>query len=211
MVADRVEVTSRKAGSEEALHLGLGRRRRSSPSRRPTRETAGTDVVLHMKADADEYLEPIRLEAIVRKWADHITLPITIARDGKDQPANEGTALWRKPRAEVTRAVVQRILPPSRPSVRHALGHAALARRGHAGILRAAVHPRHEAVRAVRGRSRVACAAACAAHVHHRQGRAAAVLAALRAGRGGYRGPAAERLARDAADHAGARRGSARR
>ena len=58
--------------------------------------------MLHVKADADEYLEPMRLEAIVRKWADHITLPITIARDGKDQPANEGTALWRKPRAEIS-------------------------------------------------------------------------------------------------------------
>ena len=44
----------------------------------------------------------MRLEAVVRKWADHITLPITIARDGKDQPANEGTALWRKPKADVS-------------------------------------------------------------------------------------------------------------
>jgi molecular chaperone HtpG len=55
-----------------------------------------------VKADADEYLDPIRLEAVVRKWADHITLPITIARDGKDLSANEGTALWRKPRAEIS-------------------------------------------------------------------------------------------------------------
>ena len=68
----------------------------------PPARRAGTDVVLHVKADAEEYLDPVRLEAIVRKWADHITLPITIARDGKDQPANEGTALWRKPRAEMT-------------------------------------------------------------------------------------------------------------
>jgi len=68
---------------------------------RATRETAGTSIVLHMKADAGEYLEPTRIEAIVRKWADHITLPITIARDGKDEPANEGTALWRKNKSEV--------------------------------------------------------------------------------------------------------------
>src|SRR3984957_977106 len=101
MVADRVEVTSRKAGSEEAFIWasdGAGQFT-IAPA---TRETAGTDVVLHIKSDADEYLDPIRLEAIVRKWADHITLPITIARDGKDLPANEGTALWRKPRAEVS-------------------------------------------------------------------------------------------------------------
>jgi molecular chaperone HtpG len=101
MVADRVEVTSRKAGSEEAFTWaseGTGQFT-IAPA---TRETAGTDVVLHMKSDAGEFLDPIRLEAIVRKWADHVTLPITITRDGKDLPANEGTALWRKPRTEVS-------------------------------------------------------------------------------------------------------------
>jgi len=101
MVADRVEVTSRKAGSEEAFTWasdGAGAFTIASA----TRDTAGTDVVLHIKSDAEEYLDPYRLETVVRKWADHITLPITIARDGKDQPANEGNALWRKPRAEIT-------------------------------------------------------------------------------------------------------------
>jgi len=101
MVADRVEVTSRKAGSEEAFTWvsdGAGQFTIAPASR----ETAGTDVLLHIKSDGDEYLDPIRLETIVRKWADHITLPITIARDGKDLPANEGTALWRKPRAEIS-------------------------------------------------------------------------------------------------------------
>ena len=101
MVADRVEVTSRKAGSEETFTWasdGTGQFTIAPAAR----ETAGTDVVLHIKSDADEYLDPIRLEAIVRKWADHITLPITITRDGKDLPANEGTALWRKARTEIS-------------------------------------------------------------------------------------------------------------
>ena len=96
MVADRVEVTSRKAGSAEAFTWaseGAGEFTLSPGER----ETPGTTIVLHIKADAEEYLEPIRLETIIRKWADHVTLPITVARDGKDQPANEGTALWRKP------------------------------------------------------------------------------------------------------------------
>jgi molecular chaperone HtpG len=101
MVADRVEVTSRKAGSEEAFTWASegGGDFTIAPA---SRETPGTDVVLHIKADAEEYLDPFRLESVVRKWADHITLPITIARDGKDQPANEGTALWRKPRTDIT-------------------------------------------------------------------------------------------------------------
>jgi molecular chaperone HtpG len=101
MVADRVEVTSRKAGTEEAFTWaseGTGQFT-LAPA---TREHPGTDIVLHLKADASEYLEPVRLETVIRKWADHVTLPITVARDGKDQPANEGTALWRKPKSEVT-------------------------------------------------------------------------------------------------------------
>ncbi len=101
MVADRVEVTSRKAGSTEAWCWASdgGGAFTMAPA---TRDEPGTDIVLHIKPDADEYLEPARLEAVVRKWADHITLPITIARDGKDEPANEGTALWRKAKAEVS-------------------------------------------------------------------------------------------------------------
>jgi molecular chaperone HtpG len=103
MVADRVEVTSRRAGSSEAWAWASEGRGEFTiaPAQR---ETAGTDIVLHMKTDADEYLEPYRLETIVRKWADHITLPVTVARDGKDQPANEGTALWRKSKSEVDEA-----------------------------------------------------------------------------------------------------------
>jgi molecular chaperone HtpG len=101
MVADLVEVTSRKAGETTAWTWSSsgGGEFTLAPAER---ETAGTDVVLHLKPDAEEYLDPVRLEATVRKWADHVTLPVTIMRDGKDVAANEGTALWRKPKAEVS-------------------------------------------------------------------------------------------------------------
>jgi molecular chaperone HtpG len=101
MVADRVEVTSRRAGTDEAwcwASEGKG----DYTLAPATREEAGTDIVLHIKSDAEEFLEPYRLQAIIRKWADHIAIPITVARDGEDEPANEGTALWRKPKSEVT-------------------------------------------------------------------------------------------------------------
>ncbi len=101
MVADRVEVTSRKAGTGEAFTWaseGAGQFTLTAA----TREQPGTDILLHMKSDASEYLEPMRLETVIRKWADHITLPITVSQDGKDQPANEGTALWRKAKSETT-------------------------------------------------------------------------------------------------------------
>ena len=101
MVADRVEVTSRRIGESEAWlwsSTGGG----SFTLAPATRDTPGTDIVLHIKSDADEFLEPYRLETIVRKWADHITWPITIQRDGNEVAANEGTALWRKPKSEIT-------------------------------------------------------------------------------------------------------------
>ncbi len=106
MVADRVEVTSRKAGDDagqpEAAWTWASDGRGEYTLEPATRATPGTTIVLHMKSDADEYLEPYRLETAIRKWADHIALPITVARDGRDEPANEGTALWRKPKSEVT-------------------------------------------------------------------------------------------------------------
>ena len=102
MVADRVTVTSRRAGSEEAwtwASEGQG----SYTLEPATRSEPGTDIVLHLKADADEYLESYRLDHVVRKWADHITVPIAIqGDDGKEENANQGTALWRKAKSEIT-------------------------------------------------------------------------------------------------------------
>ncbi|MFT9386480.1 molecular chaperone HtpG [Acetobacter sp.] len=101
MVADKVDVLSRRAGSDEAWRWSSDGK--GSYTLEPaTRETAGTDITLHIKTDADEFLDPWRLQAIIRKWSDHIAWPVTILRDGQQETANEGTALWRKPRAEVT-------------------------------------------------------------------------------------------------------------
>ena len=107
MVADRVEVTSRRAdsGDDAASATTWASDGRGEYTLAPaTREHPGTTIVLHLKSDATEFLEPYRLETIIRKWADHITLPVTIERDGKDVPANEGTALWRKPKSEIDEA-----------------------------------------------------------------------------------------------------------
>ncbi|MBB5694675.1 molecular chaperone HtpG [Muricoccus pecuniae] len=101
MVAERVEVTSRRAGGEEAWRWAS--EGRGDYTLAPAaREEAGTDIVLHVRPDAEEFLEPIRLRTIIRKWADHITVPVLIVQDGKEEAANEGTALWRKPKSEVS-------------------------------------------------------------------------------------------------------------
>ncbi|KDM68531.1 molecular chaperone HtpG [Acidiphilium sp. JA12-A1] len=100
MVADRVEVTSLRAGTD-AAHKWSSEGTGGYRIEAATRETPGTDIVLHVKSDADEFLVPVRLETILRKWADHISVPVEIERDGKFQKANEGTALWRRRKADI--------------------------------------------------------------------------------------------------------------
>ena len=101
MVADEVEVVSRKIGSDEAWEwVSAGR---GQYTLKPAaREQAGTTVILHLKPDAEEFLEPARVETIIRKWADHIALPVELERDGKFESATKGAALWRKPKAEIS-------------------------------------------------------------------------------------------------------------
>ena len=100
MVADRVDVTSRKADTDTA-HTWSSDGRGAFTMAPAERDTPGTTITLHIKSDAEDYLDPMRLETVIRIWADHVTLPVLIVNDGRESAANEGTALWRKPRAEV--------------------------------------------------------------------------------------------------------------
>ena len=101
MVADKVEVISRKAGHDEAWEWvsdGKGQYTLKSA----TREAPGTTILLHIKPDAEEFLEKLRIKTIIRKWADHIALPIELEEDGKFEAVTEGKALWRKAKTEIT-------------------------------------------------------------------------------------------------------------
>ena len=101
MVADRVDVISRKAGQDEAWSWSSDGK--GEYTLKPTTRAApGTTITLHVKTDAEEFLEPIRLKTIIRKWADHITLPVEIEEDGTFAAITEGKALWRKNRNEIT-------------------------------------------------------------------------------------------------------------
>jgi molecular chaperone HtpG len=101
MVADEVEVISRKVGSAEAWKwVSAGR---GVFTLKPAeRGEAGTTIILHVKPDAEDFLEPYRVQTIIRKWADHIAIPIELEQDGKFNAVTEGTALWRKPKAEIS-------------------------------------------------------------------------------------------------------------
>ncbi|GLS42049.1 molecular chaperone HtpG [Methylobacterium brachythecii] len=102
MVADRVTVTSRQAGTDDAWRWasdGQG----SYTIEKADRDQPGTDIVLNLKDDAGEYLESYRLDHVVKKWADNIAVPIAIVgEEGKEEAANQGTALWRKAKSEIT-------------------------------------------------------------------------------------------------------------
>jgi molecular chaperone HtpG len=101
MVADRVTVTTRRAGEAEAWRwVSDGKGEYTiTPAERSSR---GTEIVLHLREDAAEFLDPASLRAIVRQYSDHIALPIVLAGE-KEETLNRASALWMRPRSEVTR------------------------------------------------------------------------------------------------------------
>src|SRR5690349_18669091 len=101
MVADKVEVLSRKAGDSE------GWRWTSDGQGSFTVEPAanvprGARITLHMREGDDEYLDPFRLRQIVSRYSDHIALPIVLADGNKEETINKASALWTRPRSEIT-------------------------------------------------------------------------------------------------------------
>ena len=104
MVADKVEVFSRPAGAKEA-HVwrsdGLGT---YTVDAVPKGESVarGTRIVLHLKEDALDYLEPWKIESVVRNYSDHIVHPIRLAGEGEPRQINSGSAIWMRSKADVT-------------------------------------------------------------------------------------------------------------
>ncbi len=104
MVADTVEVTSRRAGGDTTWRWtsdGKGAFE-IEPAARAGR---GTDVVLHLKKDAKEYLDAPRLENIVRRYSDHIAVPVILKgteKDAEDRTLNSALALWTRDKKDIT-------------------------------------------------------------------------------------------------------------
>ena len=98
MVADRIQVVSRsyRPDAEAAQWSSTGDNQYTvGPAARPAR---GTDVVLHLKEDAVEFLTAWRLEQIVKKHSDFVAFPIYV----QDKVANQRTPLWRRAPREVS-------------------------------------------------------------------------------------------------------------
>ena len=106
IVADRVEVVSRRAGMppETAVHW------ESSADGDFTVETVthaerGTTVTLHLKADAKEFADPYRVRSLIRRYSDHIGFPVRMRKEGEAsvdyELVNEAKALWTVPRSDI--------------------------------------------------------------------------------------------------------------
>lgn len=113
IVADKVEVFSRRAGlaAGEGVHWsskGEGEFEIATIDK----ADRGTRIVLHLKSGEDEFADGYRLRNIIKKYSDHIALPIELpkeqaAAEGEEQPAqewetvNRASALWTRPRTEI--------------------------------------------------------------------------------------------------------------
>jgi molecular chaperone HtpG len=106
MVADRIEVTSRRAGSSEAWVWsstgGAGFDVTPASADQAGRVSRGTEIVLHLKEDAARYLQTYELERVVRTYSDHILFPIELIDDkGETRQVNAASALWQRSKSDV--------------------------------------------------------------------------------------------------------------
>jgi molecular chaperone HtpG len=107
MVADRIVVTSRLAGTSEVWTWistgGNGFDIAPASEEDATRVTRGTEIVLHLKPDAKKYLEAYEIERIVSAYSDNIQFPIELkAEEGEQRQINSASALWQRPKSELT-------------------------------------------------------------------------------------------------------------
>src|SRR6267154_4728175 len=106
MVAERIVVTSRRAGSGEAWTWsssgGAGFEVAPASEDDARRVARGTEIALHLKPDASKYLETYEIERIVGAYSDNIQFPILmVAEEGEPRQINSASALWQRPKAEL--------------------------------------------------------------------------------------------------------------
>jgi molecular chaperone HtpG len=111
MVADRIVVTSRRAGSAEAWVWtstgGAGFEIAPAGEEAAGRVTRGTEIVLHLKDDAKKYLEAYEIRRVVSTYSDHILFPIELTttdeekKEPKTEQINSASALWQRSKSEL--------------------------------------------------------------------------------------------------------------
>ena len=117
MVADRVEVLTRKAGEDQAW-LWSSTGEESYTIKEAQRDEPGTTITLHLNEEGDEYANQWQLRQLVEKYSDHIAFPIFLEYDQtsyegegekrkekkehKREQVNKASALWKRPKSEIT-------------------------------------------------------------------------------------------------------------
>jgi molecular chaperone HtpG len=111
IIADKVTLTTLRAGETEAVKwesAGEG----DFTLEPAEKKTRGTEIVLHLREGEDEFLNDWKLKSIIRKYSDHITLPIVMKasewKDGEqvptdeDETVNKASALWARSKSDIT-------------------------------------------------------------------------------------------------------------
>jgi molecular chaperone HtpG len=108
MVAERVDVFSRRAGAEEAWQWSSDGKGTFSvaPVALESAPRRGTRVVVHLAEEAKQYLERFRLERMVKTQSGHVPVPISIVEKAGEKPSElvDGAAIWVKPKSEISAA-----------------------------------------------------------------------------------------------------------
>src|SRR6188472_3948750 len=107
MVADRIVVTSRRAGTGEVWIWtssgGAGFEIAPASEEDAKRVARGTEILLHLKPDAKKYLETWEIERIVGAYSDNIQFPIELQpEEGEPRQINSASALWQRSKSELT-------------------------------------------------------------------------------------------------------------
>ena len=99
MVADKVEVLSKKAGSDKSWKW-TSDGKNGYNIEKGEKKNSGTELILHLKKDAKEFLDGTRIQFVVRKYSDHISYPVKMLevskKDAKEETINEASALWTR-------------------------------------------------------------------------------------------------------------------
>ncbi len=104
MVADRIVVESRRAGAQDGWTWSSSGSSgfEIAPGITEGAPVRGTNIILHLKAEAAKYLEPFEIERIVRSYSDNIQFPIELVDEkGEPRQINSASALWQRPKSEL--------------------------------------------------------------------------------------------------------------
>ena len=101
MVADNVEVTSRRAGDETGWRWASDGKGAFTIGEADDPPARGTRITLHLKEGETDYLDADRLRRIVKTYSDHIAIPIKLD-SAEGEALNAASALWTRPKSEIT-------------------------------------------------------------------------------------------------------------